>query len=124
VHPVAAAIRLDDDELPRAAYLAIIVSTMNRLSLGLQPFWDRKPAPLKVTLVREHPRHLLRAIWPALHGRPHAVLTPANGYTSRNVDRFEIELAQRAVMDGEFFEAAPGGRIVLRTGPLVTFVRG
>jgi len=123
IKPVRAKVTLDGEVLPEASYLAILGTTMERLSMGLRPFWDHVGKPLKVTLVREHPRYLMRVIWSGIHGRGHPELTPENGYISRNVDRIEVELTEPVVMDGEFFAAEPGNKLVLTAGPIVEFVR-
>ncbi len=122
VRPVSARVRLDGEALPEARYLALAAATMHRLSLGIDPFWGRGDGPIKVTLVREHPRRLARVLWPALHGRPHRDLTPEHGYISRNVASLEIEIAEPVVLDGEFHQAAPGERLRIAAGPELAFV--
>ena len=122
VRPVAARVVLDGETLPAARYLALAATTMHRLSLGIDPFWGTGPGAIKVTLVREHPRRLARVLWPALHGRRHPDLTPENGYISRNVDALEVEIAERVVLDGEFYQAEPGAPLSVTAGPALTFV--
>src|SRR5262249_46349497 len=85
IRPVKAKVTLDGEVLPEASYLAIFGTTMERLSMGLRPFWDHVGKPLKITLVREHPRFLMRVLWHGINGRAHPELTPENGYISRNV---------------------------------------
>lgn len=124
IHAVPAALRLDGEMLAPAEYLALVASTMDKLSLGLVPFWGKGPGAIRFTAVRRDPRRLWRALWPALRGRDHPLLRPENGYLSRNADRIEVAMAARAVLDGEFYEAGPGAPLVLERGPALRFVGG
>jgi diacylglycerol kinase (ATP) len=124
IRPVAASFRFDGNALPDARYLAIGITTMDRLFLGIHPYWDTTDAPIKVTLIREHPRSLLRAIPPLLRGQAVPLLSPENGYITRNVSDVEIGITERTVLDGEFYDPVPGHPLRLSVGPEVTFVRG
>ncbi len=103
----------------RASILAI--STLERLFLGMTPFWGTETGALAVTLVRERPHRLLRTLPALLRGRPNARLTPDNGYSSRRTDALTIATDAadgQFTLDGEIFPAARGELRVSAAGPL------
>jgi len=104
--------------------VAILGTTMNKLSLGLMPFWGSGPGRLRLTMVFEGSRSIIRAIRLALAGRPHPLLMPANGYDSLNADRIELGFEGGCVLDGESFHATPDRPIVLETGGILRFLLG
>lgn len=124
IMPVAAAISIDATPLPPARYLSILLSTLHSLSPGVKPFWGSGSGELRITLVRESPRHFMRAVWPALRGRQGTVTTPDNGYISVNADVIEIRMNGGFVLDGEILELRMDQPLRVTTGPEVLFLRG
>lgn len=101
------------------------VTTLERLFLGLRPFWDTAAAPLHFTCVRAQPRAWLRSLPGLLRGHPGSRLTPGNGYESRNVDTLALALAPdgRYIVDGEVFTSAAGRALRIATAGMAEFVR-
>ncbi|TWT10794.1 diacylglycerol kinase family protein [Reyranella sp. CPCC 100927] len=124
IKPVAARITHDDIADEPRDYIAIVVSTMERLILGLSPFWGTGSGAIRLTTVAAKPRRFSRVVLPALNGRPTADTTPANGYRSVNADHIEIDMTGGFVLDGEVLELEAGQPLRLDAGPEVTFVRG
>lgn len=124
IKPVTALITHDHGKDERRDYIAILVSTMERLILGLSPFWGTGPGALRLTTVAAKPRRFSRVLLPALNGRPPADATPANGYRSVNAGHIEIDMTGGFVLDGEVIELEAGKPMRLDTGPTITFVRG
>ncbi|HKU99998.1 MAG TPA: acylglycerol kinase family protein, partial [Vineibacter sp.] len=124
IKPVTARIVPDHHKDERRDYIAILVSTMERLILGLSPFWGTGPGPLRLTTVTAKPRRFSRVLLPALNGRPPPDATPANGYRSVNAKHIEIDMTGGFVLDGEVLELEAGKPLRLDTGPTITFVRG
>jgi diacylglycerol kinase (ATP) len=123
--PIAASLRLDGVDLPAASYVGILASTMDRQFLGVSPYWGVGPGPLRVSAMRERPRHLARAVLPALRGVPSPWLQPEHGYRSHNVDELTIGFAGGFTLDGELFEpAARARRLVLTARQVGYFLRG
>jgi diacylglycerol kinase family enzyme len=104
--------------------IVVLASTMSRLSMGLRPFWGGGKGGIRVTLVFEASRSILRAVWLALRGRPHPLLTPANGYDSLNADRVELAFDGGCVLDGESFKASRTRPILLQNITDLAFIRG
>lgn len=82
------------------------ISTLQRLFLGMTPFWGTGAGDLAMTVVRENPERLLRTLPALLRGRPNRYLTPSNGYTSRRLNSLQIESDGQYMLDGEIFAAA------------------
>jgi hypothetical protein len=124
IKPIAAGIVHDGVVHERRDYIAIMVSTMERLILGLSPFWGTGPGPIRLTTVTAKPRRFSRMLLPLLTGRPPSDATPVNGYRSVNARHIEIDMTGGFVLDGEAFELEAGHPLRLDTGPQITFVRG
>lgn len=112
--PVPMAIAVDGMAYGEKPVVALLVSSLEKLSLGFVPFWGEGPGTLRMTLVTSHSRALLRAIWLALRSRPHRLLRPENGYDSLNAERIELAFEGGCVLDGETFHASRTQPIVLQ----------
>jgi hypothetical protein len=103
--PTEMEIRPDDYPPQRDSFLFAMVSTLERLFLGLHPFWGREAAPLHFTALKSNPPCLLRNLPFLLRGRPTASATPGNGYFSQNVEGITLDFRGNFTLDGELFEA-------------------
>lgn len=109
--------RLSEDGADGVAgeFMLLFASTLDRLLLGMRPYWGREAAPLHLTAVRDRPRGLWRSLPRLVRGRG-ALLSPAD-YHSRNLFRLGIELDGEYALDGELHMAR--GRIdVDSVGPV------
>lgn len=125
VTPVPITTAVDGENPQRRDHLVLMLTTLERLVLGLRPFWGQGPGPLRYTAALGRPRRLLAALPRVLRGRPGGHATVDNGYVSRNVDELRLWLEGAGyTLDGELFTGEPGrGPIVLRDGGRATFVR-
>ena len=98
-------IRLDEAPAWHNTYLFAMVSTLERLFLGLHPFWGGEAAPLHFTALKAKPSYLLRNLPFLLRGRRTATASPENGFFSHNVRQITIDLRGKFTLDGEIFEA-------------------
>jgi hypothetical protein len=98
-------VRLDEAPAQRNTCLLALVTTLERLFLGLHPFWGGEAAPLHFTAVRVKPSYLLRNLPFLLRGRRTATGSPENGFISHNVRRLTLDFRGRFTLDGELFEA-------------------
>lgn len=96
---------LDGAPPRRSGYLFAMVTTLERLFLGLHPFWGEGNGPLHFTALKTKPSHLLRNLPSLLAGRRTASATPDNGYLSHNASRIILDFRGRFTLDGELFEA-------------------
>jgi len=90
-----------------AEVLLALATTLDRLFLGLRPFWGREPAPVRASVVHAGARHKARAAPGILYGHPPRVVRPEAGYRSQNVRELEIRLDAGLVIDGELVAPEP-----------------
>lgn len=122
--PVPMALTLDDRPYGERPVVVLLISSLEKLSLGFNPFWGSGAGRLRLTMVFSHSRAVLRAIWLALRSRPHPLLQPQSGYDSRNVERIELAFDGGCLLDGETFHASRMHPIILQTITDLAFVRG
>jgi hypothetical protein len=97
-------IRLDEGPVLQNPYLLVLISTLDRLFLGLHPFWGGEAAPLHFTAVKAKPSYVLRNLPFLLRGRRTATVSPENGFVSHNVRQITLDFRGRFTLDGELFE--------------------
>ncbi|MBO1075867.1 diacylglycerol kinase family protein [Roseomonas marmotae] len=99
------------------ARFMLLATTLDRLMLGLWPFWGGGPGAIRLLDVAAPPRHLGAGLWRLLRGR-----TPdLPGWRSGCVGQLQVGLQQPFVLDGEIFEPGPEGIRITASEPL-TFV--
>jgi hypothetical protein len=110
--------------------LIIAVSTLQRLFMGLKPWWransasDAEPAgPLQISTVHIHAKHKARSVPGLLWGRQGRLATPANGYRSGRVDALSLLMDGPITLDGEIHHASrEQGPVHISNGGNVSFV--
>lgn len=120
------AIGVDGEASPEKPYLLMIATTLDRLILGLQPFWDNgRPSgvgrTIRYTSVDFPPKRLARALLPVLRGRPKAWMGKS-GYQSGAAGAITLDISSPVVLDGEIFEPAPGLPVCLTADRAQCFV--
>jgi hypothetical protein len=123
VAPVPVAVAIDGAPRVRFDCQAVYVTTLERLVLGLRPYWGEEAAPLHYTSVRAGPRHWLKALPGLVRGRRNRYNTPANGYESHNARRLEIELDSPFFVDGEIFSPTAGTPLAFADGGSAGFLK-
>jgi hypothetical protein len=113
--PLAADVRVDGVSLPSVRYFGILTSTMDRQLLGVRPYWGTGPGRLRFSALRYRPAHLVRAVLPALRGRPNRWLHEDFGYQSLNADEVELTFEGGFTLDGELFRPGTCARRVRLT---------
>ena len=94
----------------------VLATTLPGLMVGLDPFWGREKAPVRVTLARGTSRHLRRRLvqlWLGLKPRTAEV----DGYVSRNVQTLRLDTDAPVVLDGE---EIPSGTLTVTSPRSVT----
>jgi hypothetical protein len=101
----------------------VMATSLDRLFLGLRPFWGEGPGGVRLTSIAAQAPGLARALPRILAGRPGDRLEEASGYLSRNADRVHLRMDCGFTVDGEL--VAPGAdRVVsLSANDSVRFVR-
>jgi diacylglycerol kinase (ATP) len=117
-------VALGDDRGEARELRVAMVTSAEKLFLGLRPFWGSGPGSIHVTLLDAEVKRLLRAGWGVLHGRPASWVTPELGYESHNCDRVAFQLDCGVTLDGEVWEAQPGRSVEITGDRRIRFVRG
>lgn len=108
--------------LERDAVL-LLVTTLERLLLGLRPFWGREEGVLKCTLIEAQARRLALRLPGLLRGRG-GRLRPCDGYHSHNGGALSVGFDGQFSLDGELFEARRHwGAVRVEATPPVGFLR-
>ena len=114
-----------DDEPPRELdCLLLLVSTLERLFLGMYPYWGDEKAALHYTALRARPRHLLQTLPFILRGRKNRLARPENGYFSHNAGQIRLNLDSGFTLDGQLY--TPANRrepTVVQSGATAPFLR-
>lgn len=108
----------EGEPLSESQVFLLLVSTLERLPLGVHPFGAHVPDGLRTLTVEAPPRRLLRALPPLLAGKQPSWFEPT-GYHQRAVERIDFAVEAGFVLDGESY---PGGDYSLRVGAPVEFV--
>ena len=126
VAPVSAAIRADRADIAEGGgdYLLMLISTLDRLILGVRPFWAQGDAPLHLTTVNAGFRHLFRALPAMAQGHRNRYTRPEDGYVSVNAREIRLEMDGAFAIDGELFRAdRKRGPLVIREAGPADFLR-
>jgi hypothetical protein len=111
----------DDIETRQHDTLILAISTLRRLSFGMQPFWGEGPGQIRITVMRQHCTKFLRTFVSIIRGKPNANAIPASGYFSHNTDSAEISLQGKINLDGEIIEV--DGRVHIDASPSLEFLK-
>ncbi|MCR6632819.1 MAG: hypothetical protein NVV74_23790 [Magnetospirillum sp.] len=115
-------VRVDNGEVTGGSRFLLLATTLNRLMMGLWPFWGEGASELRVLDMAAPPQRLLAALPRLARGRPAPWMERA-GYRSARAQRVEIELPGPVILDGEPFFPGMDGRLVLSLGPEMEFIR-
>jgi hypothetical protein len=118
----AMTVRLDGRVLAEPQQFVVLGTTLNRLILGLMPFWGDGPGAMRYTSVSFPARRFPRALLPLLRGRPRPWMA-AFGYHSGLYDEVSLVTDCPIVMDGEIFPVSRDVPVLLRADREVAFVR-
>ena len=100
--------------------LFFLATTLDRLVLGMRPFWGGKTAPVRTTVMPYPVPGLLRWLWPAMYGREDRQMP--HGSVSLSVRELDVWSSTPFVLDGEFFDAPAEAPLRIETGPEFTYL--
>ncbi|MGI9493928.1 MAG: diacylglycerol kinase family protein [Geminicoccaceae bacterium] len=116
------AIGLDGRVTPESPYLLLIATTLDRLMLGLMPFWGETDKTIRYTSVAFPPERLALALLPVLRGKPRPWMLE-RGYRSGTASDMAIDIKSPVVLDGEIYHPEPDCPIRLTGDRQATFLR-
>jgi len=124
VGPLPMDIGLDGKRVDGQQCLLVLISTLEKLILGLRPYWGCEEGPLRFTAVNAHPRHLLRTLLGLACGRSSRHPGTEHGYLSHNAREIELVFRGGFTLDGELYMPDAGcGPVALQEGGQVSFLR-
>ncbi|MDR4495293.1 MAG: diacylglycerol kinase family protein [Nitrospirales bacterium] len=124
LHPVPVGLSVDGSDRGTQEFLVLFVTSLERLFLGMKPFWSPEPGFLHYTGLTVPYRHLWRLLPTLLRGKQHPYAIKENGYDSQNPREIRLHLTSGFVLDGEVYDPPVHDQpIVLESGGEVSFVR-
>jgi hypothetical protein len=124
VAPLRARIQTERFALAPGSYLLLLVTSLDRLIMGLRPFQRPSAGPLRLTAVGGRPRHLLHALPFLIRGRPDSLMQPEKGYLSCSARRIRLDMDGGFAVDGELFKAGfRRGAVHIADGGQADFLR-
>ena len=101
LQPVTVGVSTGESTTKHEEYLVLLVTTLERLFLGMKPFWSTTSGPLRFTSVKVPFRYLWRVLPSLLRGKAHPLATTDHGYVSENLSEIRLVLNSGFVLDGE-----------------------
>ena len=124
IPPIPVSVTVDEKPPQNFDSFVVIVSTLERLFLGIHPYWGIESGPLHYTAVRAYPRHLLMALPALLRGRRSHVGTNENGFYSHNAHEIKLFLDGGFTLDGQLYTPENQEKpTVVRYGGTANFIR-
>jgi len=123
--PTAIDIGLDNHECGATRpVVQLLVTSLERLFLGLRPWWGSETGVLHCTWMEQPSRHVLRAFPALLRGKPNRYVNTDNGYFSHNAGHIRLQLDGTFTLDGEMHHASrEHGLLTITNGSTLEFVR-
>lgn len=123
IPPIPVSVAIDQNPPLQFDSFVVLISTLERLFLGLYPYWGNESGPLHYTAVRARPRYFLRALPAVLRGRRGLYGTPENGFYSHNVHEIKLYLDSGFTLDGQLYQPAHQREpTVIRYGGMASFL--
>ena len=117
-------VSLDGAPPEERSLLLALVSSLERLFLGLRPYWGGGTGPLHYSAVAARPRHFTASLPALLSGRRGRFLGPENGYVSRNIHEVRLSFSGDLAVDGELYRAdSRVGPVTVKEGGKVFFLK-
>jgi diacylglycerol kinase (ATP) len=124
IQPVKVGVSTGESVIKYQEYLVLLVTTLERLFLGLKPFWSSTSGPLHFTSVSVPYRFLWRVLPALFRGKSHVLATTEHGYVSENLSEVRLVLNSGFVLDGEvFLPSQPEEPIILDLAGELIFAR-
>ncbi len=110
-------IAADGDDRGEGRRFILLATTLNRLMLGLWPFWGEGDAPIHWLDVSAPPQRLLRGIAAAARGRPRPWMAAA-GWGSGRAQGLDLGFDHPFIVDGDIYPAVSGNLRLSVTRPI------
>jgi hypothetical protein len=122
IHGDDIAVGLDGGVPQRQRRLLVLATTLDRLLLRSRPYWNAEGRPLRFTSIAWPAPGLLRHARKVLYGANGRGLPPEI-FTSQGAAQVALAMRSSFIIDGELFEPAAGGPLVVTAPDSLRFVR-
>lgn len=116
-------VSLDSGPYEENNLLLLFITSLERLFLGLRPFWGNETAPLHYTALGANPRHILCTLPGLLLGHKNSFCRPDYGYFSHNIHEARIILDDGFTIDGELYEFQQAEPVTVKEGGSALFLQ-
>lgn len=99
------------------ADLLFLISSLERLFLGMRPYWGEEGGPLYYTAVAARPKRLLRVVSSLFRSDKSRHTTSLNGYSSHKVQEVQFTMQGDFTLDGELYAAGENPVTISSAGP-------
>jgi len=120
--PYEMAISANDSTVADGGQLMYLATTLQKLILGVRPFWGGADGPMRSTLIPYPPPNVFRWSLPLMRGGEDRRVP--DGCVSFCADEVLIETRCPFVIDGEFFDPPENEPLRITTGPEFSYVCG
>jgi hypothetical protein len=103
ISAVPITVSVDETPAQQLDCMVLLISTLERLFLGLYPYWGAEEAPMHYTALRHRPRRLMQSLPYILRGRKNHRIRPENGYYSHNASKIRLNLDSGFTLDGQLY---------------------
>lgn len=94
-------------------HLLAFASSLERLFLGIHPFWGDRQGAWYFTAVRHQQQgYSLLRLLPLFVGKPRADMTPQQGFLSAKLNRLHMQLNGEFTVDGERYTTTPDNQLI------------
>lgn len=118
VPPLPTRSKIDDHPEQERLNLVILISTLDHLFFGMQPYWGIEKGPLRYTEISAEPKYLFRVIPSLFRWQKNHYATPANGYVSHNIQTVQLKIEGDFTLDGELYAVGEGALTITAAGPI------
>jgi diacylglycerol kinase (ATP) len=115
---------LDGQPPEEKTWLMFFVTTLERLFLGMRPFWGKGQGSLHFTAIAEQPLCFWRSLPFLLRGRSGPYGSPENGFFSREISEVRLSMTGGFTLDGELYHLGESATdLKIAVARQVTFLR-
>jgi diacylglycerol kinase (ATP) len=114
---------LDGAATDRGESLLVMATSLERLFLGMRPFWGLGDGAVRFTSIAAEAQHMARSLPRILAGQPGSAVGEATGFTSRNAKRVDLRLDCGLTVDGELLAPERERIVSITADHRVRFVR-
>lgn len=115
-------IAVDGGTAREGASFVLLATSLDRLILGLWPFWGTGEGAIRLTEIAAPPKRLAAGL-AAIGMRKKPSFADEAGYVSLRANAVSLKLAEPFIFDGDTFTPGADGRVELTAGPQLRFVR-